>query len=126
MSPTDITPLSSVTVQFVVHVQNITSNPPCGSQPMFVGATPSDGACIGVPFNTIWNATITAKVSSSCTAHSIVDFVTASPLGMKKSALVQSIDNPETWQMNVTWIPKLHLYQYGPNIFCYAALDDIG
>lgn len=125
MSPTDITPLSSVPVQFVVRVQDITSNPPCDSQPVFVDATPSDGACIGVPFNTIWNATITAKMSSNCTAHSIADFVTASPLRMKK--LIHSANNPEKQQMDVTWEPTLaDLSQYGPHIFCYAALDDTG
>ena len=124
LSSTDIIPLSSVPVQFVVRVQNIISNPPCSSQPEFVGTTPSDEACIAVPFNTLWNATITARVSSSCTAHYIADFVTASPLGMKKSDLVQSSDNPGERQMNVTWTPTHS--QFGPNIFCYAAVDDIG
>ena len=91
-SPTDITPLSSVPVQFVVQVRDIYSDPPCTSQPEFVGATPSDGACFGVPFNTSWRATITARVSNSSTAKAtaITDFVTASPLGMRRSELILS------------------------------------
>ena len=54
MSPTDITPLSSVPVQFVVRIEDIPSNPPCTGQPAFTDITPLDGACIGVLFNTSW------------------------------------------------------------------------
>ena len=85
MSPTDITPLSSIPIQFIVHVQAFFSNPPCTSQPELVGTTPLDGSCIGVPFNTSWSATLTARVSHRFSATSIAEFVTASPLGMRKS-----------------------------------------
>ena len=122
-SPTDITPLSSVPVQFVVRVQVIASNLPCTDKPEFVGTTPADEACFGVPFNTSWRATITARVSDSSTSTSISEIVTASPLGMNKSDLVPS-SNPGEWQVNVTWIPAAS--QFGPNIFCYAALDNRG
>ena len=125
MSPTDITPLSSVPLQFVVRVQDINSNPPCTSQPVFVNPTPLDGACIGVPFSTSWNAKITARVSNSSTATAITDFVTGSPLGLKKSDLIPPNSmNPREWQVNVTWTPDES--QFGLNIFCYAALDDLG
>ena len=126
MSPTDITPLSSVPVQFVVRVEDIPSNPPCTSQPAFTDITPMDGGCFGVPFNTSWRAKISAKVSNGSTATSITDLVTASPLGMRKSNLVPFADNPaaKECQMNISWIPTES--QFGPNIFCYAALDSIG
>ena len=101
MSPTDIAPLSSIPVQFVVRAENIPSNSPCTSQPEFVGTTPSDGACIGVPFNTPWNARIIARVSNSSTATAITDFVTGSPFGLKKSDLIPSDSmNPGEWQLN--------------------------
>ena len=125
MSPTDITPLSSVPLQFVVRVQDIPFNPPCTSQPEFVGTTPSDGTCFGVPFNTSWRAIISARVSNRSTATSITNFVTASPLGIRKSDLIPSNNSAVVeWHMNVTWTPVES--QFGPNIFCFAALDSIG
>ena len=112
MSPTDITPLSSVPVQFVVRVEDIPSNTPCTSPPEFVGTTPVDGACIRVPFNTSWRAIVSARVSNGSTATSITDFITASPLGMRKSDLEPSADYPapEEWQMNVTWTPTVSIW----------------
>lgn len=125
ISPTDITPLSSVPVQFVVRVEDIPSNPPCTGQPAFTDITPLEGACIGVSLNTSWRAIISARVSNGSTATSITDFITASPLGMRKSDVVSSDNSAaEEWQMNVTWTPTES--QFGPNIFCYAALDSIG
>ena len=122
MSSTDTTPLSSVPVQFVVRIRSFPSSP-CTSRPELVGDTPLNGSYFEVPFNTSWSATITARVSSSSTATSITEFITASPLGMRKSNLTQ-YDNPREWQIDVTWTPTES--QFGPNIFCYAAMDNIG
>ena len=122
MSSTDTTPLSSVPVQFVVRVTSFLSSP-CASKPELVGNTPLNGSCFKVPINTSWSAMITARVSGSSTATSITEFITASPLRMRKSNLTQ-YDNPREWQIGVTWTPTES--QFGPNIFCYAAMDDIG
>ena len=45
-STTDVIPLSSIPVQFLVLV--FTSSQPCSAQPVFVGSTVASGACIGV------------------------------------------------------------------------------
>ena len=47
ISSASTTPMSSVPVQFLVLVQNITM-PPNITAPTFVGTTPEDGACITV------------------------------------------------------------------------------
>ena len=122
MSSTDTTPLSSVPVQFVVRVRAFPSSP-CTSKPELVGDTPLNGSYFEVPFNKSWNTTIIARVAGSSTASSITEFVTASPLGMRKSNLSQC-ENPSEWQMDVTWTPTE--FQFGPNIFCFAAMDSIG
>ena len=122
MSSTGTTPLSSVPVQFVVRVGAFPSSP-CTSRPALVGDTPLNGSYFEVPFNTSWNATITARDTPIATCTFIREIVTASPLGMKKSNLAQS-ENPGEWQMSVTWTPFES--QLGPNIFCYAAVDNIG
>ena len=113
-------------VQFVVHVEAIPSSP-CADQPRFIGPTPFDGACISVPFNTFWNATIIARVSDSATATSIREIVTASPLGLRKSEIVRSSCYylaRGVWQVNILWTPLES--RFGPNIFCFAALDNNG
>ena len=123
MSSTDTTPLSSVPVQFVVRVGAFPSSS-CTSRPVLVGDTPLNGSYFEVPFNTSWNATIIARASiTSIPTANITEFVTASPLGTKISNLVRS-ENPGEWQVNVTWTP--FEYQLGNNIFCYAAIDNIG
>ena len=94
MSSTDTTPLSSVPVQFVVRVTLFLSSP-CASRPELVGNTPLSGSYFEVPFHTSWSAMITARVSGSSTA-SITEFITASPLGMRKSNLTQC-DNRREW-----------------------------
>ena len=122
MSSTNTTPLSSVPVQFVVRVRAFPSSP-CTSRPELVGDTPLNGSYFEVPVNTSWNATIIARVSDCSTATSITEFVTASPLGMRKSNLVQC-GNTGEWQVSITWTPFES--QSGPNIFCFAAIDNIG
>ena len=111
-------------VQFVVRIQEIPSSR-CADQPQFVRPTPLDGACISVPFNTSWNATIIARVSDSAMATSIREIVTTSPLGVRKSELFQSDYYPGGWQVNITWTP-LESQFGGPHIFCFAALDSAG
>ena len=115
MSPTDTTPLSSVPVQFVVRVGAFYYSS-CYDKPELLiesDASLLNGSYFEVPFNTSWRAIIT-----NSTAQNIREFVTASPLGMEKSI------DPGEWEMNVTWTP--FEYQLGPNIFCYAAIDNIG
>lgn len=124
-SPTDTTPLSSIPVQFVVHVFTPTPGQPCSSQPQLVGTTPPDGSstCVSSSPLSSWRTAITARVVSNTGNNSITEIVTASPLGMRKSALVPS-SNPREWQVIVTWMTLT--YQSGPNIFCYSALDNAG
>jgi hypothetical protein len=121
--------LSSVPVQFVVRVRAFPSSP-CTSKPELVVDTPLNvSELVGdiplnfkVPFSASWNVTIVARIANSSTATSITKFVTASPFGMRKSSLVS--ENPREWQMDVSWMPAES--QFGPNIFCYAAMDNIG
>ena len=73
-SPTDTVPMSSVPLQFLVRVLS-SSNTNCTSQPEFVGATRLDGSCVGVPFNTTWHESISARSGSSgvrLAVHSVI------------------------------------------------------
>ena len=134
MSSTNTTPLSSVPIQFIVRVQNPSSS--CTSKPELVGDTPLNGSELAgdtplkfngsyleVPFNTSWRATIIARDNPTSTCTFIKEIITASPLGMKKSSVAQS-ENPGEWEVSVTWTPFES--QVGLNIFCYAAIDNLG
>lgn len=121
-SPTDSTPLSSMPIQFIVQVFTPTSNRPCSSQPQLVGTTPPNGSSICISSLSSWSTAITARLPNAGN-NCITDIVTASPLGMRKSELVQS-SNPGEWLVVVIWVPLTH--QSGPNIFCYSALDSTG
>ena len=124
MYSTDTSPLSSVPIQFVVRVRAFSSSS-CTSKPEFIRDTPLNGSYFEVPINTSWNTTIIARVAGSSSATSITEFVTASPLGMRKSNLIISqCENQREWQMDVMWTPAES--QFGPNIFCFAAMDNIG
>ena len=118
-SPESISPWSSIPLQFVVLI--FVSNQSCSAQPEFVGSTPPDGSCIGIPLDTSWNASIIARIPNGSQAESIIDIVTASPVGMRQSTLANSSDTGE-WYIDVTWTPST--LQIGPNIFCYSALDN--
>ena len=121
-SPSDTTPLSSVPVQFVIVI--VASNQLCSNQPEFVDSTPQDGSCVVVPFSSSWSAMITVRIPSNSSATSVTDIITASPYGLRRSELLQTItSNAMEWQINVTWSPSSQS-QFGPNIFCFAALDD--
>ena len=57
-TPTDVMPLSSVPVQFLVLV--FSSEGPCSQKPGFVGVTRVAGSCIGIPFNTTFQEPVIA------------------------------------------------------------------
>ena len=123
MSPTDIDALSSVPLQFIVRVQDFSPiHLATANQSLLALLHRTGHVLVHVPFNTSWNARIIARVSNTSRAITITDFVTGSPFGLMKSNLVSV--NPGEWQVSVTWTPNE--YQYGLNIFCYAALDNLG
>ena len=62
VSQTDIVPLSSVPLKFLILVFN--SSLPCTRRPEFVEPTRVDGSCIGVPFNTTWQEPLVAQTSA--------------------------------------------------------------
>ena len=54
---------------------------------------------------------------------SITEIITASPPGLRKSALLAT-NHSRQWYINATWSPDIS--QYGPNLFCYSATDSAG
>ena len=54
---------------------------------------------------------------------SITEMITASPPGLRKSALLAT-NHSRQWYINATWSPDVS--QHGPNLFCYSATDSAG
>ena len=55
---------------------------------------------------------------------SITEITTVSPLGVHRSELAPYESVVGQWYVNITWTPTLG--QYGPNIFCFTAVDSTG
>ena len=55
---------------------------------------------------------------------SIVAINTVSPFGLRKSAVQKSNNSDIEYYITVTWSPEES--QYGPNIFCFTAVDSVG
>ena len=121
VSPTDTIPMSSIPVQFIVQIFSSSQSCSSNDQPELVGSTPKDGSCIGAPFFSPWSAVITVRIPYNSSAASIIELITASPLGLIKSAPAHN-GNLREWQITVTWTPSLS--QSGPNVFCFAARDN--
>lgn len=58
-----------------------------------------------------------------CFNCSIVAIDTVSPQGAHKSSLATGPGEGQ-WHVNITWTPDES--QFGPNILCYTAKDNIG
>ncbi|KAJ8316789.1 hypothetical protein KUTeg_004693 [Tegillarca granosa] len=110
-------PLSSVPLQFLAQV--FESNELCSSKPTFIGPTPTDSSCIGIPFNTVYHSTIVANASSK--SDSIREINTVSPVGMTKSAVLPYGTSGTSYYINVTWSPMTS--QQGSHIFCFSAVN---
>jgi len=117
-SPTDVQPISSVPLQFLVNVSSAPSIA-CDARPTFVPPTEEDGTCIAIPPNTTYTGILVSR-SSGPDTH-IVDITTQSPSGMKKSPLMDGLEDTER-QVNVTWRPTSS--QAGTNLFCFVAVEN--
>ena len=116
-SATDMQPISSVPLQFLVNVSY--ASVACDARPVFVPPTEDDGTCIAIPPNATYTGILVAR-SSRAGAH-IVDITTQSPTGMKKSPLTNGLGDTER-HVNVTWRPTQS--QAGTNLFCFVAVEN--
>ncbi|CAF0805972.1 unnamed protein product [Adineta ricciae] len=114
-SASSTTPMSSVPLQFLFYGYPTPSG--CSIPPTIIGDRPNR-ACIGTPIGS--NVTEYVIVQVGCTGQRIVEFVSTSPIGMKKSAIL----NPSAgiYQLILSWIPTAD--QYGPQSFCAGAVDN--
>jgi hypothetical protein len=109
------TPMSSVPIQFLFY----SYHPPSGCNiPPAIISTYSNGACIRILIGSNVTEYVTAQVF--CQGKNITDFVTSSPIGMKKSQIMYIGTN--LYQIVLSWIPQVS--QYGLQGFCTAAVDN--
>ncbi|XP_052078889.1 adhesion G protein-coupled receptor B1-like [Mytilus californianus] len=117
VSQSDIDPLSSVSLQFLIFVYSSTET--CDNRPSIDTSTDKSGALILILSNTTYHKTIIASTHSINSKISEIN--TVSPIGMTKSALLKYGLVESQWYINVTWTPKeTHI---GSHQFCYAAFD---
>ncbi|UJR08422.1 hypothetical protein I4U23_012692 [Adineta vaga] len=108
-------PMSSVPLQFLFYGY---ANPGGCSTPSAIIGNRPNRACIGTPIGS--NVTEYVIVQVYCPGKAIVDFVSSSPVGMTKSAILNP--SPGVYHLILSWIPTHD--QYGPQGFCAGAIDN--
>ncbi|UJR14650.1 hypothetical protein I4U23_001643 [Adineta vaga] len=108
-------PMSSVPLQFLFYGYGAPSG--CTTPPAIIGNRPNR-ACIGTPIGS--NVTEYVIVQVYCPGKSIIDFVSSSPIGMSKSAILNP--SPGIYHLILSWVPVVG--QYGPQGFCAGAVDN--
>lgn len=120
---TDIVPLSSVPLQFIVNVyESPYGNASCYEKPRFIRPpTRRSGACVGIPLNSTFHEAILAESVGS--GISIQEIAIQSPPGVMQSDLAMG-PYVNSWYVNITWAPLPS--QVGNDIFCFTATDSSG
>ncbi|CAF0825479.1 unnamed protein product [Adineta ricciae] len=109
------TPMSSVPLQFLFYGYSVTGN--CTKPPQIIGNRPNR-ACIGTSNSTFVTESII--VETYCPGQYVTDFVSSSPIGMKKSAIINS--SSTIFELILTWNVSNTLH--GPEPLCAAAVDN--
>ncbi|UJR38799.1 hypothetical protein I4U23_031464 [Adineta vaga] len=109
------TPMSSVPLQFLFY--GYPTPIVCKTPPTIIGNRPNR-ACIGTPIGS--NVTEYVIVETYCPGQTIDNFITSSPIGMEKSAILNP--SPGIYHLILSWIPISA--QYGPEPFCAGAIDN--
>ncbi|CAF4849818.1 unnamed protein product [Rotaria sp. Silwood1] len=111
------TPMSSVPLQMLIYTYQPASGA-CSVIPAIIGDRPNR-ACIGVLPGVQHVERIVAAVY--CTGDYITEFITISPLYMKKTAIARVSGTTNQWYITLTWTPTTD--QRGPQVFCAAPID---
>ncbi|CAF4693421.1 unnamed protein product, partial [Rotaria sp. Silwood2] len=90
----------------------------CSVIPAVIGDRPNR-ACIGVLPGVQHVERIVAAVY--CTGDYITEFITISPLYMKKTTITAVSGTTNQWYITLTWTPTTD--QIGPQVFCAAPID---
>ncbi|KAL3881713.1 hypothetical protein ACJMK2_028114 [Sinanodonta woodiana] len=120
-TPGSTTPLSSVPIQFLVYVYNITSG--CNSIPEFLPPTRPDRDTVIVNQNGTFTDVIVAR--SRIPNTDIKEITTISPSGLSKSVLMPHPTIPGAWYIEVTWNPT-QKFSNQTYVFCFSATDKSG
>ncbi|UJR24422.1 hypothetical protein I4U23_005798 [Adineta vaga] len=112
---TSPTPMSSVPLEFLFYGYPAPTG--CSTPPEIIGNRPNR-ACIGTPVGS--NVTEYVIVQTFCPGQTITNFITSTPIGMKKSAILNP--SPGIYHLILSWIPTSN--QYGPEPFCAGAIDN--
>ncbi|CAF2386242.1 unnamed protein product [Rotaria sp. Silwood2] len=114
IAPTSTTPLSSVPVQFLVHV---VSSPSCDTEPVIAGI-PLEDSCLSITVGQTFNSMLIA-INNCGASVTIVDISTLSFPGVVKGNLIRF--NTSTYYKMISWTPTSS--QLGYQVMCAMAFD---
>ena len=115
--------LSSVPLQFLIHIHEKPPPPPCPWPPVYIGNI-TNGQCIGVSSGSTIREEIRVKIPCNNTATNVSNILTISPSGMTKSAITRDPVDSDIYIMIVEWTPRAD--QYGVHQFCWIPVSSEG
>lgn len=113
---TDKLPMSSVPVQFLIHVVESKSN--CTQPPIFIDSRPAS-SCNSIPLGQIFSERFTAQ--SQCPDEKITSITVIGLVGSRVSNLTVMPGQSRQKYVDLTWQPTSN--QEGPNVVCAVATD---
>ncbi|XP_038062480.1 uncharacterized protein LOC119732968 [Patiria miniata] len=119
-TPSSVTAMSKVPLQFLVNVYMSNINSACDDRPVLIAPSPAQGSCYGLAPGETFSAQIRARASHA----QIIEMETTSPVGMTTTAVSLVPGKTDEYYIMATWTPTDS--QMGTHIFCFNALDSDG
>jgi hypothetical protein len=107
--------MSSVPVQFLINVKNVSS---CSRRPLLTGPVSQIGGCIGIQVGQLYVIELTAENFCSNSTN-ITDIATLSFPIVNKTPIVRNTTT--LWSVTLTWTPTASAI--GSQILCAVAID---
>ena len=114
------TVLSSVPLQFLIHIVDKINNSNCLKSPEYIGEWAAD-SCIGVQSNVTTQGQIQVRIPCENTTTTLRDILTISPIGFEKGLIQRDPNDPQLYSMSFTWTPTPD--QYGVQQACFTPVD---
>ena len=114
------TVLSSIPLQFLIHIVNRTTESNCTEFPVYIGEL-SEDSCIAVQSNETFRTRIPIYISCEDPTITLKDILTVSPAGLIKGNIIRDESNRSLYTIPIEWTPQSD--QYGVHQFCFTPVD---
>lgn len=112
--------LSSIPLQFLIHIVNISTTCKDIRPPMYIGEL-SEDSCIAVQSNETFQTDLLIFIPCEDEKIILKDILTISPAGLSKGQIICDQFNQSLYRIPIEWIPRSD--QFGIHQFCFTPVD---